>query len=154
MIPAPAAKADDGDPQITVGPDHARLADGGPRRRGGQRGVARREFFRKVRRFINGWRVDGCGGKIIGPPGGRGRVFGVTRGDLRLLFVAFMEIKPITESDTLPGGHDQIAGGLIRQFFKIMPAKRIGGEQAIIPHMPPSGMAGIRRMIKMATPTK
>ena len=69
-------------------------------------------------------------------------------GDFALLLVAFVQIEAVTKGDALAGGYSQIPRGLIRERFEIMPAKGIGGEQAVIAYMPPGGMQRILRMIE------
>jgi hypothetical protein len=59
---------------------------------------------------------------------GRGlfHVLLVPLGDFRLLLVALVQVKAITEGDALASGHSKIAGSLIRADLEIMLAKGVG----------------------------
>src|SRR5437764_3704256 len=64
-------------------------------------------------------------------------------GDSALLLIARMEVKTITERDAFTGRHGEISGGFVGQLFEIVPAKRVGGEQAVIAHVPPGRVARV-----------
>src|ERR1019366_4481878 len=57
-------------------------------------------------------------------------------------------VKAVTEGHALAGRHDEIAGGLVRKFFKIVPAKRGRGEQPVVADVPPRRKARVLRMIE------
>src|ERR1051326_2433022 len=68
--------------------------------------------------------------------------------DASLFRVALVQEKAVSKSYALAGGNFEIAGRFIGQFFKIMLAEGIGGEQPIIAHMPPRRMARVFRVIE------
>src|SRR4051794_7750407 len=62
--------------------------------------------------------------------------FFIAFSDFGLLLIAFMDIKAITEGDTLARGDEKVARVSVRQIFKEMFAKGVRGEQAVIAHVP------------------
>src|SRR5207302_2216855 len=74
-------------------------------------------------------------------------VFRVTLRDLRLFFIAGVNIEAVAEGDIFPGRHGEIAGagGFL---FKIMQPERIGAEQTVIAHVPPGRVPRVLWMIE------
>src|SRR5207247_10844029 len=70
-------------------------------------------------------------------------IIGVALGDLALFLVAFMHVETIAEGDALASRNNKVAGGFVRQFLEIVPAKRIGGEQAVVAHVHPRRMSEV-----------
>src|SRR6202453_3526665 len=68
-------------------------------------------------------------------------------GDAALGVVAFVHVKAVAEGDGLSGGQGIVAGAFWF-LFKIVNAEGIGGEKAVIAHMPPGWMAQVVRMVK------
>ena len=61
--------------------------------------------------------------------------------------VAFVQVEAIAEREALARRDHQVARAG-RFLFEIVDAERIGGEQAVIPHMPPGRMLRVRGMIE------
>ena len=74
-------------------------------------------------------------------------------GDLGLPVVACVEVEAVAEGDALARPGPSVAGGLVGQFFEIMLAEGVGGEQPVVAHVPPGGMPGFCGWSKMAMPT-
>src|SRR5437660_985107 len=63
-----------------------------------------------------------------------------------------MQVKAVTKGDAAAGGHSQVAGCFVGEFFKFVLTERIGREQPILTNVPPSGMPRVLRMIKNGHP--
>jgi hypothetical protein len=68
--------------------------------------------------------------------------------DLGFLRIAFMENKPVAQRKALSVGDRKIAGAGRLAVFEIVDAERIGGDEAVLPGVPPCRMARILGMIE------